>query len=79
VWAVHDRIIGPFFFVENTVSENVYLDMLTNYAIPQLQDRLPNIIFQQDGAPPLWQLMFVKLSTQQFQIDGLAGTNPMAP
>jgi hypothetical protein len=45
---MHDRIIGPFFFVENTVSSNVYLDMLTNYAIPQLQDRQPNVIFQQD-------------------------------
>jgi hypothetical protein len=51
---MHDRMIGPFFFVENTVSANVYLDMLTNYAIPQLQDRLPNVIFQQDGVPPHW-------------------------
>jgi hypothetical protein len=29
-----------------------YLDMLQLYLLPQLEDHQPNMIFQQDGAPP---------------------------
>ena len=38
VWCclMHDRIIGPFFFAESTISANIYLDMLELYATPQL-------------------------------------------
>ncbi|KAJ4439513.1 hypothetical protein ANN_07637 [Periplaneta americana] len=39
-----DRIIGPYFFAEKTVTANTYLDML----MLQLPD---GAIFQQDGAP----------------------------
>lgn len=56
VWCglMHSRIIGPFFFAESTVTANVYLDMLEQFATPQLQDLQPDVIFQQDGAPPHW-------------------------
>ena len=46
---MHEIIIGPYFFMENTISGNTYLDMLELYDIPQLPDRT---IFQQDGIPP---------------------------
>jgi hypothetical protein len=36
---------------EKTTNNYVYLDVLENYALPQ-HEGLPNIIFQQDGAPP---------------------------
>jgi len=57
VWCgvMTDRVVGPFFFNENTITGVVYLDMLEQFAIPQLED-VPNIIFQQDGAPPHWSL-----------------------
>jgi hypothetical protein len=44
VWCgmVKDRIIGPFFFIEPTVTGNIYLDMLQQFAVPQQ----PNVIFQ---------------------------------
>lgn len=42
-------VIGPFFFQERTVTGDTYLDMLRNYAVPQLP---PETVFQQDGAPP---------------------------
>jgi hypothetical protein len=29
-----------------------YLDML--YLLPQLEDHQPDVVFQQDGAPPNW-------------------------
>lgn len=42
-------VIGPFFFLEPTVTGLTYLDMLQNFAIPQFP---PGLTFQQDGAPP---------------------------
>jgi hypothetical protein len=40
-------VIGPFFFMESTVIGHSYLDMLENFAVPQIP---PGFIFQQDGA-----------------------------
>uniref|UniRef100_A0A8C5R2R6 Transposase n=1 Tax=Leptobrachium leishanense TaxID=445787 RepID=A0A8C5R2R6_9ANUR len=51
-----NRIIGPFFFGETSITANVYLDLLTEYVAPQLHDLQPTIIFQQDAAPPHWGL-----------------------
>jgi hypothetical protein len=53
VWCglMHDCIIGPFFFAEKTVTANVYSDMLEQSVIPQLQEKLPYIMFQQTGRP----------------------------
>ncbi|GFX72031.1 DUF4817 domain-containing protein [Trichonephila clavipes] len=41
--------IGPFFFVEKTVTGYVYLDMLENFSIPQIPS---GFLFQQNGTPP---------------------------
>lgn len=56
VWCglMHDRIIGPFFFAEKTVKSVNYLDMLENFVFPQIEGLHPDIILQQDGAPPHW-------------------------
>ncbi|KFM68285.1 hypothetical protein X975_13792, partial [Stegodyphus mimosarum] len=56
VWCglMHDRVIGLFFFTEKTVSSVVYLDMLENFVLPQLEELQPHVFLQQDGAPPLW-------------------------
>lgn len=51
-----NKVIGPFFFCENTVNSQVYLDLLERFVFPQLQEFQPNILFQQDGAPPHWSL-----------------------
>ena len=46
-------VIGPYFFPNNTVNGNDYIEMLM-WLLPQLHgDPLP--IFQQDGAPPHWK------------------------
>ena len=47
-----NRIIGPFFFNEASITADVYLDLLTEYVALKLIDFQPTIIFQQDGAPP---------------------------
>lgn len=58
VWCglTYETVIGPFFFVEKTINANVYLDMLQNYAIPQIPQ---GYVFQQDGAPPHRNLLVV--------------------
>jgi hypothetical protein len=45
---------GPFFFMETTITGIVYLDMLQQFLIPQLDedDQEGRIHFQQEGAPP---------------------------
>jgi hypothetical protein len=52
VWCclLHDRLIGPFFFAEATVTSKNYLDMLKNFVYSQLQELQPSVFFQQDGA-----------------------------
>lgn len=56
VWAAMSgrRLLGPFFFHDNINSES-YLDMLRDYAIPQLREGAMctrDQWFQQDGARP---------------------------
>jgi hypothetical protein len=44
----------PFFFMETTITDIVYLDMLQQLLIPQLNedDKEGRIHIQHDGAPP---------------------------
>ena len=58
VWCgiMHDKIIGPFFFAEKSITAQIYLDLLTEYVSPQLEQYQTLVIFQQDGAPPRWGL-----------------------
>ena len=51
---MHDKIIGPLFFAEKSITAQIYLDLLTEYVSPQLEQYQPQVIFQQDGAPPHW-------------------------
>jgi hypothetical protein len=46
------KVYSPFFFVENTLTGNSYLEMLTLCLLPQLEKDSNDFIFQQDGAPP---------------------------
>jgi hypothetical protein len=43
VWyaIMYQRVTGPFFFVENTITSTSYLDMLEWYAIPQIHEPNP--------------------------------------
>ncbi|KAG8303110.1 hypothetical protein J6590_108196 [Homalodisca vitripennis] len=49
------KVYGPFFFMERTVTGIIYLDMLQNFLIPQIdedeQQDAP-FYYQQNGAPP---------------------------
>ena len=63
---MHNCIIGPFFFSESTVDSAVYLDMLQEFAVPQLEHLQPDVIFQQDGAPPHWSLNVRQFLDEKF-------------
>ena len=53
---MYNKIIGPFFFAEKSITAQIFLDLLTEYVSPQLEKYQPQVIFQQDGAPSHWGL-----------------------
>ncbi|KAJ4431025.1 hypothetical protein ANN_19618 [Periplaneta americana] len=50
---------------ENTVTGMSYLDMLTEWLFPQLEEEGNEFLFQQDGAPPHWHLDVRNVLNQQ--------------
>ena len=56
VWCgiMHDKIIGPFFFAEKSITAQIYLNVLTEYVSLQLEQYQPQVIFQRGSAPPHW-------------------------
>jgi hypothetical protein len=83
VWCalLYDRVIGPFFFHESTVRWDNYLDMLENYAIPQLlqgqADWDHDFLFQQDGVPPHWTHVVRDVLNEAFPGRWLGHDGPM--
>ena len=46
------KVYGPFFFSEQTVTGIPFLDVLTEWLLPQLNDNNADFILQMDGTPP---------------------------
>ena len=44
------KVYGPFFFSEQTVTGIAFLDMLTEWLLPQLNEDSADFILQMDGA-----------------------------
>ena len=40
------------FFSENSINGDIYQDMLSEWLLLQLEEAVPNLILQQDCAPP---------------------------
>ena len=78
VWCgiMHNRIIGPFFLHEASITADVNFDLLTEYVAPQLIEFQPAIIFQQDGAPPRWGLHVRKFLNETFPNRWIGGPTP---
>ena len=78
---MHSQIIGPFIFVESTITANIYLDMLKHYVVPQLEEFQPRVVFQQDGAPPHWGLIVRDFLNETFpnRWIGRNGPTPWPP
>jgi hypothetical protein len=70
---MHPTVYGPFFFMETTINSIVYLDMLQQFLIPQLDedDQEGHIHFQQDGTPPHYLEEVVSTSIPISQVSRL--------
>ncbi|KAJ8875973.1 hypothetical protein PR048_023881 [Dryococelus australis] len=51
-----DKVFSPSFIHEPTVTGLTYLDMVTEWLFPQLEEAAGDFIFQQDSAPSHWHL-----------------------
>ncbi|GFV46414.1 DUF4817 domain-containing protein [Trichonephila clavipes] len=40
--------------LQKSINRDIYQDMLSEWLLPQLEETVPDFIFQQDGAPPHW-------------------------
>ena len=63
---MHDEIIGWFFFTEKSIRAQIYLDVLTEYVLSQLEQYQPQVVLQQDGTPPHWGLEVCKFLNETF-------------
>ena len=63
---IHDKIIGPFFFAKKSITTQIYLDVLTEYVSPKLEQYQLKVIFQQDGAPRHWGLEVFQFLNETF-------------
>jgi hypothetical protein len=52
-------VVGPFFFVERTITADAYLDLLERFVLPQVDIERGNatgVVFQHVGALPHFDL-----------------------
>ena len=75
---MHDKITGSFFFAEKSITAQIYLDLLTEYVSPQLEQYQPLVIFQQDGAPPHWGLAVRQLLNDTFPEKWIGRDGPIS-
>jgi hypothetical protein len=75
---MHVTVYSPFFFMEMTITGIVYLDMLQQFLIPQLEedDQEECIHFQPDGASPHYLEEVCKYRNTRFQVGGLVTLFP---
>ena len=73
-----NQVIGPFSFHETTITADIYLNLLTEYVAPQLIDSQPNIIFQQDGAPPHWGSRVCQFLNETFSEQWIGRDEPIS-
>jgi hypothetical protein len=58
--------LAVLYFAEQTLTAMTYMNMLRLYLLPQLEDHQPNVMFQQDGAPPHCARYCQRISWQAF-------------
>jgi len=64
-------VLGPIFF-HTTVTHDLYLDMVRDTVLPQLQRQHGNedFFFQQDGAPPHYAVTVRQFVDEQLSTGG---------
>ena len=64
---MHDKIIGPFFFAKKSITAQIYLDVLTKYVSPQVEQYQSQVIFQRDDAAPHWGVKICQFLNEIFR------------
>ena len=85
VWCglLYDRVIGPFFLSESTITGVVYLDLFEQYVFPQIgtfkQETVSRVIFMQDRAPPHFSCFVTDVLNEiPWRLDWKGWTNTLA-
>nr|GBM44344.1 hypothetical protein AVEN_103930-1 [Araneus ventricosus]GBM44349.1 hypothetical protein AVEN_226366-1 [Araneus ventricosus]GBM44357.1 hypothetical protein AVEN_261972-1 [Araneus ventricosus] len=83
VWCglLHDRVVGPFFFTETSITGNIYQDLLEIYIFPQIND-LEDVtgnstVFMQDGATPQFSLSVREALNERFPNSWIGRDGPI--
>jgi hypothetical protein len=65
-------VIGPFFFMESTVTGHSYLDMLQNFTVPQIQylsvsysGRTVPHVTSTEMLPHFWMRIFLDIGSKE--------------
>ena len=66
------------FLPRDNNTADVYLDLLTKYVAPQLLDSQPTFIFQQNGAPPHWELRVRQFLNKTFSDRWIGRDGPIS-
>ena len=74
---MQDKIIGLFFFAEKSITAQIYLNFLTEYVLPQLEQYQSQVIFQQDSAPPHWGNEVCQFLNETFSDRWIGGDGPI--
>jgi hypothetical protein len=70
-----DKIIGPLFFKEATITGDMYLDMLEQFVYFEVANLQLNIIYQQDAHPHTGVCLFKNPSMTPSWIIGFGATD----
>ena len=63
---MRNKIIDPFVFAKKSITAQIYLDVLTEYLSPKLEQSQLQGIFQQEGAPPHWGIEVCQFLNKTF-------------
>jgi len=78
---LYDRVIGPFFFSEKTITGVVYLHLLKQYVFPQIetfeQKIVSRVIFMQDGDPPHFSCFVTDVLNERFPDAWIGSSGPI--
>jgi hypothetical protein len=74
-----EKFYGLFFFVESTFMGSLYVDVLTLWFLPQLEEDSKDFVFQLHGAPPHFHVAFRNHLNAKFpEMDRSAGASDVA-
>ncbi|GBO06033.1 hypothetical protein AVEN_30615-1 [Araneus ventricosus] len=83
VWCglLYDRVVGPFFFSETSITGNIYQELLEMYVFPQIDDLEAvtgnSIVVVQDGATADFSLTVIEALNKRFPNSWIGQDGPI--